>query len=60
MKNIEDVFKHADFARGSDHKERLYGTLFEDSSTGEAFALTDNQLDMVSAGRKTEQIPPVK
>lgn len=48
MKNTEDIFKNADFTRGSDHKQQLYSTLFENSSQ-KTLSLSDDQLDRVSA-----------
>ena len=55
MRKIDEVFKNADFSRGSDHKQRLHDTLFDGDSSREAFSLTDDQLDMVAAGRKEKQ-----
>ncbi len=47
---MEDIFKKADFTAGSDHKERLAKELFSGDITNIEEYLSDDELDLASAG----------
>ncbi len=47
---MEDLFKKADFSAGSDHKERLAKQLFSGDVANIEDYLTDEELDLASAG----------
>ncbi|MCR5098980.1 MAG: hypothetical protein K6B14_08530 [Lachnospiraceae bacterium] len=47
---MEDIFKKADFTAGSDHKERLAKQLFSGDIVQIEEYLSDDELDLASAG----------
>ena len=60
--NVENIFKKADFSKGSNHKEELRKTLFESNNKVAKIVkfkqnqeLSEDELDMISAAGLYEE-----
>ncbi len=51
MKDVETIFKNADFSKGTDHKERLKTMLNGLENGVGQMPLSDEELELAAAGR---------